>query len=582
MTQKDRETYLNEAYDGFLDLAHVMSVPAKAMSLGGTLGLAFGSRGKGGRKAALAHFEPGNNAINLTRMRGAGSMAHEFGHAFANYLFRSSRGIQGSRSPGDITETLSKQVTRQENEKPLEGGQLRQVVTDAIGAILKSLKFRPAKPGSTQTLVQSHFYRGAENADAKQASQSRSRKSKKEPYWATIEEMFARGFETYVDAALKSENKEFRNDFLVRPDKLNVWGSEVSNRRDELEKSRPKIAELSDEPTKEEHDAVLEARSENRKIDREIGSLTSLYPAGDELEKAKKAFDKLFEVLETQEHPVLHEHLGDVKLPMLYSHDSSSITSISEREQNILAQCVMNEIARMCGREVWVTWHENLDDEQGNLVSGRYSEHEAASKSVRSVIELAYGAPMGTAHHEAFHFAQNHLLTENEMARLDADFRPEGELLRRLTETLIEEGKHDLAIIAANDPREAQAYAYELWVQGKLDMKLEDRPLGVFGRIRKFFDRALGISENAGFKTSHELFQAFHQGQLLKRQQLTVNRTLTVENDTDAKVSNSPREGGQAAGGSSDKNFMAGPRPSSPVAVHHYDTNEPNSGPEMA
>lgn len=88
MPQKERTLYLNYAYDAFADLASMLNVPAQALSLGGVMGLAFGSRGRGGRGAAIAHFEPSNMAINLTRMKGAGSMGHEYGHALSNYFFR--------------------------------------------------------------------------------------------------------------------------------------------------------------------------------------------------------------------------------------------------------------------------------------------------------------------------------------------------------------------------------------------------------------------------------------------------------------------------------------------------------------
>ena len=47
------------------------------------LALAFGSRGKG---RALAHYEPGRHVINLTKMSGAGCLAHEWGHALDRYL----------------------------------------------------------------------------------------------------------------------------------------------------------------------------------------------------------------------------------------------------------------------------------------------------------------------------------------------------------------------------------------------------------------------------------------------------------------------------------------------------------------
>jgi hypothetical protein len=59
----ERQLHLNHAYDAFLDLAEIIGVPPRAMSLNGMLGLAIGAQGGG---KALAHFVPGVNEINLT------------------------------------------------------------------------------------------------------------------------------------------------------------------------------------------------------------------------------------------------------------------------------------------------------------------------------------------------------------------------------------------------------------------------------------------------------------------------------------------------------------------------------------
>lgn len=90
----ERQSHLNHAYDSFMDLADVLGVPPKALSLNGMLGLAFGAQGKGG---AAAHFVPGVNEINLTRVAGAGSLAHEFGHALDHY-FATQAGERYARS----------------------------------------------------------------------------------------------------------------------------------------------------------------------------------------------------------------------------------------------------------------------------------------------------------------------------------------------------------------------------------------------------------------------------------------------------------------------------------------------------
>jgi hypothetical protein len=87
-----RQAELNRAYDALTDLAEVLGCAPCALSLGGTLGLAFGARGRGGKGAAAAHYEPDQVVINLTKTNGAGSLAHEWFHALDNHLARRAGG----------------------------------------------------------------------------------------------------------------------------------------------------------------------------------------------------------------------------------------------------------------------------------------------------------------------------------------------------------------------------------------------------------------------------------------------------------------------------------------------------------
>ena len=83
--QRDRQMAVNQAYDALHDLAKLLGVSPKALSLNGELGIAFGSRGSGN---ANAHYEMDEVVINLTKTRGAGSLAHEWWHALDNYFAR--------------------------------------------------------------------------------------------------------------------------------------------------------------------------------------------------------------------------------------------------------------------------------------------------------------------------------------------------------------------------------------------------------------------------------------------------------------------------------------------------------------
>ncbi|WP_295986299.1 PLxRFG domain-containing protein [uncultured Variovorax sp.] len=93
--QADRQQLLNDAYDGLLDLADVMGLPPRAISLNGELALAFGARGSG-LSGARAHYEPAKAVINLTKMNGAGSLAHEWFHALDHYF-----GRQDGKAPAE-------------------------------------------------------------------------------------------------------------------------------------------------------------------------------------------------------------------------------------------------------------------------------------------------------------------------------------------------------------------------------------------------------------------------------------------------------------------------------------------------
>lgn len=102
--QEERQEVMNHAFDGLLDLAELLNVPPKALSLNGDLALAFGARGQG-LSGARAHYERNYGVINLTKMSGAGSLAHEWWHALDHYL-----GRQDGKAP-------SERVTNERGDK---------------------------------------------------------------------------------------------------------------------------------------------------------------------------------------------------------------------------------------------------------------------------------------------------------------------------------------------------------------------------------------------------------------------------------------------------------------------------------
>lgn len=103
LSELDRKTSLNYGYDAFCDLADALGMEKTDISLNGTLNIGFGSRGQG-LTGAAAHYEPLRKVINLTKMNGAGSLAHEWWHAFEDY-------ISGDTHQSQMSSDLSKLPT---------------------------------------------------------------------------------------------------------------------------------------------------------------------------------------------------------------------------------------------------------------------------------------------------------------------------------------------------------------------------------------------------------------------------------------------------------------------------------------
>lgn len=87
------EFHIIKTAEAMADMSDILGIEPQYLGLKGHLAMSFGARGKGG---ALAHYEPLSKVINITKMRGGGSLGHEYFHALDNLLKDLSTGVAGS------------------------------------------------------------------------------------------------------------------------------------------------------------------------------------------------------------------------------------------------------------------------------------------------------------------------------------------------------------------------------------------------------------------------------------------------------------------------------------------------------
>ncbi|MFA5386807.1 MAG: PLxRFG domain-containing protein [Candidatus Paceibacterota bacterium] len=190
--QGRRQKDLNDAFDALMDMAAVLGLPPKALSLNGELGLAFGARGSGGVNPASAHYERDKVVINLTKKSGAGSLGHEWWHALDNYFSR-------MRAQPVSMMTTALDVSLASRGSPFEHrGAVRKEMIQAYGAVVKAIRLTALKARSAKL-------------DAKRTKE----------YWTTGHEMSARAFESYLISKLQDQNAS--NDYLANVVSPQTW-----------------------------------------------------------------------------------------------------------------------------------------------------------------------------------------------------------------------------------------------------------------------------------------------------------------------------------------------------------------------
>lgn len=179
-----RQQDLNDAFDACHDLAAVLGISPSALTLDGTLGLAFGARGHGGKYGGIAHYELRGAIINITKPRGAGSFAHEWWHALDHHIARSA----------GLPHLLASKIVGTRKFPAADLGPLRDELDQLLRAIRGTGLFRRS---------------------------GRLDRRRSEPYFSTFEEITARSFEAWVLHRLQSNGQT--SDWLVNLLDWNAW-----------------------------------------------------------------------------------------------------------------------------------------------------------------------------------------------------------------------------------------------------------------------------------------------------------------------------------------------------------------------
>lgn len=251
MTDKESAQHVWAFLGAIQDLLDVADL---APGVNEGLSIAFGARGRGGKNAPAAHYEPALNIINLTKRNGQGTVAHEWAH-FLDFKIGK---LVDNKTPATLTSPRSMDDSNPE---------LKNAISSFRGFINKALNgFEPknrqfvfyAKDagfyqvyGDNQEEIENWIYNSKyrhylttssllnpknkkfysylarhlkldkitiQSRDSTNraafllASEALDRANKKD-YWASYVEVFARCFETYIFEKLKGRYME--NNYLV-------------------------------------------------------------------------------------------------------------------------------------------------------------------------------------------------------------------------------------------------------------------------------------------------------------------------------------------------------------------------------
>ncbi len=220
----ERRSVLRYARDALSDLAEVLKIPDAAIGRG-ILAVGFGARGK---SYASAHYEPDRHVINLTRLKGAGSLAHELFHWFDHHFFEKNHGLLVNQDRhaqmatdcknkfvipthdgGEFWKEMVTAMFRQEHPNVVtHNASVKRLLPHLVTAAdIEAIEAdNEARKNGTLTEMEGHRISVPKDQFNQISTRSdffkESMKSYKPDYFASNREMAARAFETYIQKKL--------------------------------------------------------------------------------------------------------------------------------------------------------------------------------------------------------------------------------------------------------------------------------------------------------------------------------------------------------------------------------------------
>jgi hypothetical protein len=313
---KDAEAkeHLGRFGDSMHDIGQITGVNMPDLIKKMDIGIGFGSRGKGGH--AIAHYEPSNKVINITKKSGAdGSIGHEFGHALDDFLGNGKPGRDNYASSGKATNPAVNAAMK-DVMKAIKDGNARITVTatengakgfrypavdrylerhnnDAQAAIDQLLK---DYPGTKGTVLEKAVQYAMSKSGAKTVEIPTTRSKfmaaaeMQGDYWKRDTELFARTFADYLRH--KSETAGIKNNYMAHTQGGNILFSpenmhEIAPAMDNLMGTIKKEYGIGDAPA-----PVKEAATPAQTVaeaDRKMGAAKTVQ----ELQQAQMEADNL-------------------------------------------------------------------------------------------------------------------------------------------------------------------------------------------------------------------------------------------------------------------------------------------------